>query len=32
MFCAPEMANMSKSDMRRMVEDLPAPMAVRLVK
>jgi hypothetical protein len=26
------MANMSKSDLRRMVEDLPMPMAVRLVK
>jgi hypothetical protein len=32
MFCAPEMANMSKSDMRRMVEDLPALQSVRLVR
>jgi hypothetical protein len=32
LFCAPDMANMSKSDLRRMVEDLPTPMAVRLVK
>ena len=32
LFCAPDMANMSKSDLRRMVEDLPMPMAVRLVK
>jgi hypothetical protein len=32
LFCAPDMVNMSKSDLRRMVEDLPAPQAVRLVK
>ncbi len=32
MFCAPDMANRPKSELRRMVEDLPALMAVRLVK
>jgi hypothetical protein len=32
MFCAPEMAGRPKSELRRMVEDIPAPMAVRLVK
>jgi hypothetical protein len=32
LFCAPDMANMSKSDLRRMVEDLPALQSVRLVK
>jgi hypothetical protein len=32
MFCAPEMAGRPKSELRRMVEDIPAPLAVRLVK
>jgi len=32
MFCAPEMASRPKSELRRMVEDIPAPLAVRLVK
>lgn len=31
-FCAPDMANASKSELRRMVEEVPAPAAVRLVK
>jgi len=31
-FCAPEMANASKSELRRMVEEIPPPAAVRLVK
>jgi Family of unknown function (DUF5906) len=31
-FCAPDMADVSKSELRRLVEDLPAPLAVRLVK
>ena len=32
MYCAPDMVGVSKSDMRRMVEDLPALQSVRLVK
>ena len=32
LFCAPDMVGVSKSTLRRMVEDLPAPLAVRLVK
>ena len=32
MFCAPDMASRPKSELRRLVEDIPAPMAVRLVK
>jgi hypothetical protein len=32
LFCAPDMASVSKSTLRRMVEDIPAPLAVRLVK
>jgi len=31
-FCAPDMRDVSKSELRRLVEDLPAPLAVRLVK
>jgi hypothetical protein len=31
-FCAPEMCDVSKSELRRLVEDVPAPLAVRLVK
>jgi hypothetical protein len=31
-FCAPDMVDVSKSELRRLVEDLPSPMAVRLVK
>ena len=31
-FCAPEMRDASKSDLRRLVEDVPAPLSVRLVK
>jgi hypothetical protein len=31
-FCAPDMVNASKSELRRMVEETPAPLAVRLVK
>jgi hypothetical protein len=31
-FCAPDMAGASKSELRRMVEETPAPAAVRLVK
>lgn len=29
-FCAPEMAGTNKSELRRMVEEVPAPLAVRL--
>jgi hypothetical protein len=32
MYCAPDMVGVSKSDLRRMVEDLPALQSVRLVK
>jgi hypothetical protein len=32
LFCAPELANTPKSELRRMVEEVPAPAAVRLVK
>ena len=32
LFCAPDMVGVSKSDLRRMVEDLPALQSVRLVK
>jgi hypothetical protein len=31
-FCAPDMVDVSKSELRRLVEDVPSPMAVRLVK
>jgi hypothetical protein len=31
-FCAPDMVDVSKSELRRLVEDLPAPQSVRLVK
>ena len=31
-FCAPDMVHMSKSEMRRMLETPPPPVAVRLVK
>ena len=31
-FCAPEMRDVSKSELRRLVEDLPPPLSVRLVK
>ena len=31
-FCAPELRDMSKSELRRLVEDVPAPQSVRLVK
>jgi len=31
-FCAPEFANLPKSELRRMVEQVPAPAAVKLVK
>jgi hypothetical protein len=31
-FCAPDMVDVSKSELRRLVEDLPSPMSVRLVK
>jgi hypothetical protein len=31
-FCAPEMRDVSKSELRRLVEDVPAPLSVRLVK
>jgi hypothetical protein len=31
-YCAPELATLSKSELRRMAEDVPAPAAVRLVK
>jgi hypothetical protein len=31
-FCAPEMADTPKSELRRMVEQVPVPAAVRLVK
>jgi hypothetical protein len=31
-FCAPDMAGASKSELRRMVEETPPPAAVRLVK
>jgi hypothetical protein len=31
-FCAPEMRDVSKSELRRLVEDVPAPQSVRLVK
>ena len=31
-FCAPELADTPKSELRRMVEQVPAPAAVRLVK
>ena len=32
LFCAPDLAGMPKSELRRMVEEVPAPAAVRLVK
>lgn len=32
LFCAPEMVSYGKADLRRMVDELPAPSAVRLVK
>lgn len=31
-FCAPDMVDYGKAELRRMVEDVPAPSAVRLVK
>ena len=31
-FCAPEMRDVSKSELRRLVEDIPPPLSVRLVK
>ncbi len=31
-FCAPDMVDLGKAELRRMVEDVPAPSAVRLVK
>jgi len=31
-FCAPEMVDVSKSELRRLVEDVPTPQSVRLVK
>jgi hypothetical protein len=31
-FCAPELVDLGKAELRRMVEDVPAPSAVRLVK
>ena len=31
-FCSPDMATMSKSDLRRLAEDTPPPATVRLVK
>ena len=31
-FCAPDMVDVSKSELRRLVEDVPAPQSVRLVK
>jgi hypothetical protein len=31
-FCAPEMRDVSKSELRRLVEDVPTPQSVRLVK
>lgn len=31
-FCAPEFSNTHKSELRRMVEEVPAPAAVRLMK
>jgi hypothetical protein len=31
-FCAPDMRDVSKSELRRLVEDMPAPLSVRLVK
>ena len=31
-FCAPDMVDVSKSELRRLVEDMPAPLSVRLVK
>jgi hypothetical protein len=31
-FCAPEMVDVSKSELRRLVEDVPTPLSVRLVK
>jgi hypothetical protein len=31
-FCAPDMVDVSKSELRRLVEDVPLSMAVRLVK
>ena len=31
-FCAPDMVDVSKSELRRLVEDVPAPLSVRLVK
>ena len=31
-FCAPELSNTHKSELRRMVEEMPAPAAVRLMK
>jgi hypothetical protein len=31
-FCAPELAGTNKSELRRMVEEMPAPAAVRLMK
>jgi hypothetical protein len=31
-FCAPDMVDVSKSELRRLVEDVPSPLSVRLVK
>jgi prevent-host-death family protein len=31
-FCAPDMRDVSKSELRRRVEDVPTPQSVRLVK
>ena len=31
-FCAPDMRDVSKSELRRLVEDIPPPLSVRLVK
>lgn len=31
-FCAPELVDLGKAELRRMVEDVPAPATVRLVK
>jgi hypothetical protein len=32
LYCAPELATLSKAELRRLAEDVPAPSAVRLVK
>jgi hypothetical protein len=32
LYCAPELATLSKAELRRLAEDVPAPAAVRLVK